>query len=200
MARTKPRTERLAELLDATEQLILRHDVTQLTVEDITTAAGVSKGTFYLYFATKDDALGVLRERYATRLLSVQAAAADELAPADWAGRLETWLVAGIEEHIRDPRLHNALFHHVDHHPVTLTPDPEAPTAPSPNTQVEALTAILESGRKDGAFTVTDPLATAVLLFGAAHHAADYLYHAADPALTARVLMGLRHWCRRLTT
>ncbi len=196
MARTKSKVERLADLLDAAERLILERDIAQITVEDITTAAGVSKGTFYLYFATKDDVIASLRERYVSQLMERQEAAVNRLAAGDWAGRVETWLVAGVQDYLADPGLHNALFHHVG---------PQRPThadrerSKPPYGQVDALAAILADGTRAGAFAVTDPLATAVLLFGAVHHAADYLHHANDPAVTDRVLMELRHWCRMIT-
>lgn len=196
MTRTKPKTERRADLLDAAEQLIIERDIDQLTVEDITTAAGVSKGTFYLYFSTKDDVIASLRERYIARLMERQEVAVNRLVPGDWAGRVETWLVTGVQDYLTDPKLHNALFHHVG---------PQMPThaeqerSKPPYGQIEALTAILEDGTRAGVFTVTDPLSTAVLLFGAVHHAADYLHHAGDDAMTDRVLMELRHWCRMVT-
>ena len=50
----------------------------------------MSKGTFYLYFSTKDDVIASLRERYATRVLQRQEVVVNRLAPADWAGRVET--------------------------------------------------------------------------------------------------------------
>ncbi|RFS45603.1 TetR/AcrR family transcriptional regulator [Micromonospora craniellae] len=196
MTRTKPKTERRADLLDAAEKLIIERDINQLTVEDITTAAGVSKGTYYLYFSTKDDVIASLRERYITRLMERQEAAVNRLSPGDWAGRVETWLVTGVQDYLNDPGLHNALFHHVG---------PQMPThadrerSMPPYGQIEALTSMLESGTRAGVFNVVDPQATAVLLFGAVHHAADYLHHEGDTAMVDRLLMELRHWCRMVT-
>lgn len=196
MTRTKPKTERRADLLDAAERLVIERDINQLTVEDITTAAGVSKGTFYLYFSTKDDVIASLRERYTARLMERQEAAVNRLSPGDWAGRVETWLVTGVEDYLGDPGLHNALFHHVG--PQMPTHDDRERSKP-PYGQIEALVSILEDGTHAGAFSVADPLSTAVLLFGAVHHAADYLHHTGDDAITDRVLMELRHWCRMVT-
>lgn len=196
MTRTKPKAERQADLLDAVEQLIIDRDIAALTIEDITTAAGVSKGTFYLYFATKDDVITSLRERYVARLMEHQDAAVDRLAPGDWAGRLETWLITGVQDYLADPTLHNALFHHVG---PQLTSHRDRERSKPPYGQIEALTALLDEGTRVGTFSVADPLATAVLLFGAVHHAADHLHHADDPALTDRVIMELRHWCRMVT-
>lgn len=112
MARTRPKAERRASLLDAAERLLVERGISRLTVEEVTTAAGVSKGTFYLYFSTKDDVIASLRERYATRVLQRQEAVVSRLAPADWAGRVETWVIAGVQDYLADPGLHDALFHH----------------------------------------------------------------------------------------
>ena len=39
------------------------------SIEHITSAAGVAKGTFYLYFSSKDDVLAALADRFAQKLL-----------------------------------------------------------------------------------------------------------------------------------
>src|ERR1035438_2642051 len=43
-------------------QLIAEHGFSNVTVEDITEAADVGKGTFFNYFETKDHVLGVMAE------------------------------------------------------------------------------------------------------------------------------------------
>ena len=43
-------------------ELIAEHGLAHVTVEDITEAADVGKGTFFNYFATKDHVLGVMAE------------------------------------------------------------------------------------------------------------------------------------------
>ena len=60
--RTKSPETRRQDLLDAGEKVFLEKGVAGATVEDITSCAGVAKGTFYLYFASKDDLLNALRE------------------------------------------------------------------------------------------------------------------------------------------
>ena len=196
MARTRPKAERRASLLDAAERLLVERGISRLTVEEVTTAAGVSKGTFYLYFSTKDDVIASLRERYATRVLQRQEAVVNRLAPADWAGRVETWLIAGVQDYLADPGLHDALFHHARRAGARPSIYADGSSGDPLSGPVAALSALLEEGARAGALAVADPPATAVLLFGAAHHAADYLHHANDEAMTDRVLMELRRWCR----
>lgn len=167
--RTKPVEERRADLLDAAERLALDKGVDGITVDAVTAGAGVSKGTFYLYFRSKEDVLNALRERYVERFLAVQMAAVANVPTGDWPGRIEAWIIAGIEDYVGDPRLHDVVFRHAepDHNP---PPEPEHPP-------IRALTALLEDGIAAGAFRLPDPEATATLLYYAMHGIADHLIH-----------------------
>jgi AcrR family transcriptional regulator len=64
MTRTKPAEQRRADMLGAAEALFLAKGIVATSLEDITHAAGVSKGLFYLYFASKDDLVLALREQF----------------------------------------------------------------------------------------------------------------------------------------
>lgn len=55
--RTRPRDVRRRELLQAAVGVFSEKGIAASSVDDIVRAAGVAKGTFYLYFATKDDAI-----------------------------------------------------------------------------------------------------------------------------------------------
>jgi AcrR family transcriptional regulator len=48
---------RRAQILDAARQSVVRHGIRATTVEGIARAAGVAKGTVYLYYRSKDDIL-----------------------------------------------------------------------------------------------------------------------------------------------
>lgn len=54
-SRTKPATERRNDLMDAAERLFLEHGVLHTTIEQICNLAKVAKGTFYIYFASKEE-------------------------------------------------------------------------------------------------------------------------------------------------
>ncbi|XVQ06224.1 TetR/AcrR family transcriptional regulator [Spirillospora sp. CA-255316] len=49
------RSRKAARILDSTRELVLDHGARKITVADITRAAGVGKGTVYLYWPTKED-------------------------------------------------------------------------------------------------------------------------------------------------
>ena len=52
--RTRRKTERPAELLAAALELFVEHGYAATRLEDVARAAGVSKGTLYLYFDSKE--------------------------------------------------------------------------------------------------------------------------------------------------
>jgi AcrR family transcriptional regulator len=72
---TSRREIRRQELIEAAVAVFSAKGVAAASVDDMVRAAGVAKGTFYLYFATKDDAVnGVARamvERVAERIQAV---------------------------------------------------------------------------------------------------------------------------------
>jgi AcrR family transcriptional regulator len=80
------------KLLDAAEEVFATRGYHSARVEDIVTAAKTSHGTFYLYFASKEDILGQLLLGVADELAE-HATTLGPLRP-DAAGRdaLETWL------------------------------------------------------------------------------------------------------------
>lgn len=69
MARiTKRHEERRDELLDIAFELCRSHGFETMNVQQVTQAAGVAKGTFYHYFASKDDMLAQLVQRFGDAL------------------------------------------------------------------------------------------------------------------------------------
>ncbi|QVQ52909.1 TetR/AcrR family transcriptional regulator [Spiractinospora alimapuensis] len=176
--RTKPAEQRRGELLDATERLVTERDTDAFTIEDVTTRAGVAKGTFYLHFANKSELLRALRERYVGRFVERQRVAAGEATGVE---SVERWLRTGVAEYLRDLRLHDVLFHPL-----------ERAGAEEPNAAVTALTALLAELR----FPVQDPEATAVILYSAMHGAADHIVH--NPDDERRILDALTRMCHTL--
>ena len=57
MALTKKAERTKAKLLDSAQRLISAHGFDNVSVEDITKDSGVAKGTFYHYFASKEEAV-----------------------------------------------------------------------------------------------------------------------------------------------
>lgn len=60
----KPSEERRREILDASLALFTEKGYNETTVEDIAGAAGVAKGTIYIYFASKEHILIALKRQF----------------------------------------------------------------------------------------------------------------------------------------
>jgi TetR/AcrR family transcriptional regulator, ethionamide resistance regulator len=83
------------DILAATTQLLADHSFTDLAVSDILNAAGISRGTFYFYFDSKQAVLGELVQR---AVAQGHTAAAPWLAgPADPVAALRTGTAAGAK-------------------------------------------------------------------------------------------------------
>src|SRR5436853_24943 len=52
------------EILDAAERLFMKHPERMASVSEVAAAAGVAKGTVYLYFPSKEEMLLALHERH----------------------------------------------------------------------------------------------------------------------------------------
>ena len=126
MTRTKPAEQRRAELLAAGQALFLAKGIAGTSLDDITQRAGVSKGLFYLYFASKEDLVLALREQFSRDLADRMSAAIEAVSadpPTAWADRLDACARAGLERYRDLHDLHEVLFHHAH----TASPSPGHP-------------------------------------------------------------------------
>ncbi|MFI0424405.1 TetR/AcrR family transcriptional regulator [Spongiactinospora sp. 9N601] len=178
--RTKPAGERRTDLLDAAEALLLSRGVDGFTIEDVTTGAGVAKGTFYLHFANKGDLLDALRERYVQRFAEAQLA---EARKHRGVAGIQAWIRAGVAEYLGDVRLHDVLFH-----PTTRG------ESDAPNTVTTTLTDLLAALDHPPA----DPQVMATILYAAMHGVTDHIIHAPDTA--DRMLTGLNNLVHSVLT
>src|SRR5262245_6419241 len=169
-SRTKPADVRRQEILDAGERVFLVKGVARASVDDIVAAAGVAKGTFYLYFASKEALVHALRERWVESIQARIAGADARVAPDDWPRRLSTRVEAGTLAYFAQLDLHEVLFHGDDFHP-----GDDAPMSLSENIVVVDLTEFLRAGAAAGAWRVRDPQLLAVMLFHAFHGGTDFV-------------------------
>jgi AcrR family transcriptional regulator len=197
--RTQPPEQRRAALLDAAQKVLLDKGIDGLTVDDITAAAGVAKGTFYLYFRSKEQVLAAVRDQWTETTMQRQAAAVDELPAGDWTGRLERWMETSIRAYQQHFRLHDALFHGSHDQPTPESRPHAADVTVNPHAQ--ALEHLLEAGTAAGAFHLDSPRTAAILLYSAMHGAADYLIGPAGARpsddLATELIAELRQLCRR---
>jgi len=162
--RTKPPGERRDELMNAALRLFLKQGVATTTIEQITSGAEVAKGTFYLYFSSKEDLLAALGDRFGKKLLEGIKAAIDKMPKNDWKGKLSAWARAAVTVYLDSIREHDVVFY---------GSRPAKREGLVDNIIVDHLFELLEAGIAVGAWTVEEPRVTAVFLFTGLHGAVD---------------------------
>jgi AcrR family transcriptional regulator len=162
--RTKPPDERRDELMNAAQRLFLEQGVGPTTIEQITSGADVAKGTFYVYFSSKEELLAALRERFAQKLLKGIKAAIIEKSEDDWKGKLATWTKAALTGYLDSIRLHDIIFY-----------ESRPPTREGliDNIIIDHLLGLLQAGVDAGAWSIEDLRLTAVFLFSGLHGVVD---------------------------
>jgi AcrR family transcriptional regulator len=186
--RTKPPETRRNELMTASEHLFLSQGVSETTIEQITSSADVAKGTFYLYFSSKDDVLAALRDRFAQKLLErIKTEVAGQPA-SDWRGKLEIWAKACVAGYLDSIQLHDILFY---------SSRPRTRKGLVDNIVIDHLAALLKAGLDAGAWSIDDPHFTAVFLFSGLHAVVDHAYSKEKRVNRTRLSQRLQRLCSR---
>ena len=188
--RTKPSNVRREELLRSAEKLFVAQGVSATSVDDIVAGASVAKGTFYLYFASKEELLAALREKFGDSNRAGMEAAMARCGADDWAGKLAAWVGAGVNFYLDQLRLHDVLFHHAGHHP-------HRSTTKSDNQVVAVLADLITDGNRAGAWSADDPPMTAMLLFNALHGAVDHAIARGETEARDALIKALRRFFLR---
>lgn len=152
--RFQPPHVRLRQILDAAERLIVEHGYEGMTMDQVAAAAGVGKGTVYLYFSSKQHLLAGMQADVAQLFLDGPSEMlADE--SYTWRQRLDALVRRRLEVRLSHRQLYHELFH-VN----------RARAGEEPLDQVRAMLAeILARGTDAGEFDVEDvELTTDVLL------------------------------------
>jgi AcrR family transcriptional regulator len=160
---TKSSHERHRDLMEAAVRVFTEKGIGRATVADIAEAAGVAKGTFYLYFDTKEHLLGALRQQLVDETLERGMSFYERVGKDDW------WaLVDGMVASMID-----LLFEHRDAILVFvqegMTPETREVFAGCDQKLNEMLALGIKAGNDAGVFNVTDPYAMGALL----HHAVE---------------------------
>jgi AcrR family transcriptional regulator len=184
--RTKPAQQRRDELMDAAQRLFLEQGVEATTIDHITSAADVAKGTFYLHFASKQDLLVALGERFAEQHLSRIEAAVTTKAETDWTGKLATWAEASVTFYLDSIRLHDMLFY-----------ESRSPARQGlvDNVIIDHLGWLLNAGAIAKAWSIDDARLTAVFLFSGMHAIVDDAYLKQERVIRSRLIKRLQRIC-----
>jgi AcrR family transcriptional regulator len=186
MPRTKPPEVRRDDLMNAAEQLFLEQGITTTTIEQITLRAGVAKGTFYLYFTSKDDVLAALSERFAQQHLACIKTAVAQAPANDWKKTLATWARACATGYLDLIKLHDILFYGTR---------PSTREGLVDNIVIDHLVELLRAGVDAKAWSIDDPRFTAVFLFSGLHGVVDDAYSKEKQVNRKRLTQRLERLC-----
>jgi len=185
--RTKPPAERREELMNAAQVLFLKHGVRPVTIDQITSSAQVAKGTFYLYFSSKEDILAALGDRFGRTLLSKIEAVIATREQDDWKGKLAIWSATAVSVYLASIRLHDILY---GFRPATREGLVD-------NVIIDHLDELLQTGLEAGAWWIDDSRFTAVFLFSGLHAVVDHAYVREKPVNRRRLADRLKRLCFR---
>jgi AcrR family transcriptional regulator len=143
--------------MNAAQRLFLARGVARVTIEQITRHAGVAKGTFYLYFSSRDDILAALGDRFAQEHLRRVQAAVSEKKADDWKGKLSAWAEAA--SFLESTPLDGILSYGWRARREGLTD----------NIVIPYLAELLRAGVSERAWSIDDPYLSAVFLFHGLH-------------------------------
>lgn len=155
--RRTPRQERaratVEHLLEATARILVSRGWAGTTTNHVAARAGVSVGTLYEYFPSKDALVAALVGRHLDAAEARLAALAGELATSKPTldELVRAMVTAMLDLHAAAPRLHRVLFEEVPHRPAV-----RARVLAMEDAQARALAAILPRVAR-----VTDPAVTA---------------------------------------
>lgn len=185
--RTKPAEIRREELMDAAQALFLGKGFNETSVDEIVKGAGVAKGTYYVYFKTKDDVLAALRERFVARFQQRLRASVDRHPPHSWVARFDGWMEAAVHAYLDERALHDLVFHQLH-----LAND----RLRQANPVVDDLTALIAQGAQVGAWPAGDAHLLAVMVFSAIHGAVDSASADSGPPDREHLVRAVQSFCR----
>lgn len=173
--RTRHPEIRRDQLLDAAERLFVHRGYAETTVAEIAEEAGVAKGTFYLYFPSKDHCVVALKKRLADelveRFLAVLAPEYDRLARGDTAVDLEGVTRRLLDESFDYAYEHAEIHHNLFHRGDTIEVDEVSLQAEE--TITATLTQAFKMMNELGVADVVQPAHTARILFSGIHWALE---------------------------
>jgi len=115
--RKKPRQERsvatVDAILDATARVLCSTGYDRASTNRIALAAGVSVGSLYQYFPSKEALVAALAARHMASMTALIRAKLSEVAKAPMAMAVRSIIAAMFEAHAVDPRLHKVLIEEV---------------------------------------------------------------------------------------
>jgi len=96
-------------LIEATARILVREGFDKASTNQIAAKAGVSVGSLYQYFPSKEALVAAVMERHHRELMQVVSGALAEVAALPMEQAVRKLVATAIEAHRIDPRLHRVL-------------------------------------------------------------------------------------------
>ena len=172
---TKAPEDRRKDLLDAGLRVFCDKGIKDATISDITRAADMAKGTFYLYFDSKDHLLAALKERFIESMMSEAFSLLAAVGQDDWWELTDRTIEAMVDFPLRHPEELKVFYFQIPSSPETQDILSES------DTRVwEMATESIQAGIDAGVFSASDPALAAM-----------FIHEAIDGAVRHRIMYGI---------
>ncbi|MDN3258733.1 TetR/AcrR family transcriptional regulator [Streptomyces sp. CSDS2] len=159
---TKSPDDRRDDILRAGQRVFGTTGFERATISELADAAEIGKGTFYLYFESKDHLLGALWERYVDAIVSTTQEILDE--SDDWWPTIDRVMGALVRHAIANAELHRIVYGSANAKALELCRQANQRV-------IDLMCAFVEEGTDAGAFRAGDTR----VAFRMAYHASDGL-------------------------
>ena len=168
---TKSAEERRQDLMNAALHVFAEKGIGRTTVSDITEAAGVAKGTFYLYFHSKEHLVAALKERFVDQILEHASLLYARVGKDDWWQLVDDTLTSFVDFMLEQRDMIHVMVQE------GATPETSPYFAECQRRVDEMFATAIQMGKDAGAFSVKDPV-----LVG------RFLHYAMDGAIAHAIL------------
>src|SRR5919109_5032055 len=155
--------DRRQELMDAALRVLRDKGASVATISDITEAAGVAKGTFYLYFDSKEHLLAALKEWFVDQILEHATSLYGRVGKDDWWALVDETVTSFVDFMADNRDMIHVMVQE------GITPETSPQFAECERRVDEMFASGIKLGVQAGAFRVTDPALAGRFL----HHALD---------------------------
>lgn len=188
---SKPREQRRDDLLRAAREQFSLRGTAATTVADITDAADVGKGTFYLYFQSKEHVLAALWEEFVDGFVQHAREILEHRGNADWLRTAELLASELIDYALRHADVHRLVV-------ASANADALAMFRAANQRIIALLHDGIVRGVADGAFDLAHPRTTAELLYFGAEGVLNDMILGSDLGRRDEVVDALTEMVRRV--
>ena len=181
-------------LLDAAEAVLVEHGLVGATIDHITSRAGVAKGTFYLYFKSKDEVVAALQQRHWDALMHAAITAAAQLDGDndDWWGVVDAFIETVIDFDLEHRAWHRLISQGWS------APYNGGVTPQTEQQMIDLFEARISEAVDQGKFKIEDPQMTATLMYRAIQGTSHQCCTSEEPMDRDRVVDGIKWFVRRV--